>query len=101
MNLKIRLFNRNTPDDNAAAETDPTSYPQNLFDSPARTASVPSKDSIRGKIEELIQGMVLLKVEDESAWATTLEWTDTTSLGEHEAAACGISPIMVSLIHLD
>jgi len=31
--------------------------------------------------------MVLLKVEDESAWATTLEWTDTISLGEHEASA--------------
>jgi len=31
--------------------------------------------------------MVLLKVEDESAWATTLEWTDTTSLGEHKASS--------------
>jgi hypothetical protein len=42
----------------------------------------PSKESIRSKIEELIQGMILLKVEDESAWATTLEWMDVTSLGQ-------------------
>lgn len=26
--------------------------------------------------------MILLKVEDESAWATTLEWMDVTSLGK-------------------
>ena len=41
-----------------------------------------TKEDARSKVEELVKGMVLLKVEDEGAWTTLLEWTDVDSLGE-------------------
>lgn len=43
----------------------------------------PTKEEARAKVEDLIKGMVLLKVEDEGAWTTLLEWTDVDSLGKH------------------
>jgi hypothetical protein len=44
----------------------------------------PTKESVRAKVEELVKGMVLLNVEDEGAWLTSLEWTDVDTLGERE-----------------
>ena len=78
----IPTTRRNAPDDKPTELGESNQFPQNLFDAPTRIAAVPSKESIRSKIEELIKGMILLKVEDESAWATTLEWTDVASLGQ-------------------
>lgn len=75
-------MHRNAPEAKIADEGESRQFPQNLFDPPVKDITPPSKESIRSKIEELIQGMILLKVEDESAWATTLEWMDVTSLGQ-------------------
>jgi hypothetical protein len=45
-------------------------------------AALPTKDEIRGKVVELMKGMILLDVEDEAVWVTELEWMDVGSLGE-------------------
>ena len=59
-------------------------FPENLFDAREVKPVTMTKEDARSKVEELIKGMVLLKVEDEGAWTTYLEWTDVGSLGKFQ-----------------
>ncbi|KAJ9092721.1 hypothetical protein QFC19_008646 [Naganishia cerealis] len=59
-------------------------FPNNLFAQSDDRVALPSKESVRAKVEELVKGMVLLRVEDEGAWTTLLEWTDAASLEDYD-----------------
>lgn len=78
---------RNGPTENGdkskgEKQNDAKSFPDDLFDENEVQRTPPTKEGVRAKVEELIKGMVLLKVEDEGAWITMLEWTDVDTLGE-------------------
>ncbi|KAJ9098148.1 hypothetical protein QFC21_004477 [Naganishia friedmannii] len=77
-----------------SSSTTTTTFPENLFEQQQFDAAadddddarvpLPSKESTRAKVEEIVKGMVLLKVEDEGAWTVLLEWTDVGSLEEYD-----------------
>jgi hypothetical protein len=58
-----------------------------LFDDEEVQRTPLTKEGVRAKVDELVKGMVLLKVEDEGAWVTMLEWTDVDTLGKWHAPA--------------
>lgn len=64
-------------------------FPENLFEVREAQPVTMTKEDARSKVEELVKGMVLLKVEDEGAWTTLLEWTDVDSLGKCERVQRG------------
>lgn len=83
---QYRLMNclsRNTPAQDPPHTEPPTQHSQNLFDPVRPSTAIPSKESVRQYVQELVEGMVLLKVEDESAWAITLEWLDARELAQY------------------
>ncbi|KAJ9117523.1 hypothetical protein QFC22_004373 [Naganishia vaughanmartiniae] len=55
-----------------------------MFEEQDVAVALPTKESIRVKVENIVKGMVLLKVEDEGAWTVLLEWTDAGSLEEYD-----------------
>lgn len=57
---------------------------------------------MRAKVDELIRGMVLLKVEDEGAWVTMLEWTDVDTLGKrHRLSLPSCFPVIDFVLQRD
>lgn len=93
--VPILILQFSAPRRNAATDTssksngkksdDEKAFPENLFDASETPSVAMTKEDARSKVEELIKGMVLLKVEDEGAWTTLLEWTDVDSLGEYRS----------------
>jgi superkiller protein 3 len=63
------------------SKVDQTASNAGLFD-PRPEPPLPSKDSVKEKVLEMMKGMILLDVEDEAVWGTSLEWNDAASLGE-------------------